>query len=93
MLRSISSKQFLDWVEYAKREPLGRQRADYHAAQIVAMIANVNRDTKRRSKPYTLQDFLLKFEADPPKRKSPDELFAILKQWALVSQAPAIEES
>ena len=42
-------------------EPFNELRADYRAASIVAMIANVNRDAKKHPKGYTLEDFVLKF--------------------------------
>ena len=39
--------------------PLGAERGDYQAGLVASIIANVNRDTRRRSKPFTALDFLV----------------------------------
>lgn len=40
-------------------------------AQVCAMIAEANRDHKRRSRPYTAQDFFKRPGSQPPRRGSP----------------------
>lgn len=45
------------------------------SAMVCAVIANANRDPKRRRKPYTEADFIGRDDgAKPKKKKSPDEL-------------------
>jgi hypothetical protein len=51
----MSALEFAEWMAYYSLEPFGERRADYRSAQIVQMIANVNRT---RGEPYPLSDFL-----------------------------------
>lgn len=60
MLRGLTAKQFMEWEAYARLEPFNELRADYRAAQIVTMIANVNRGAKQKA--YQMDDFLLTFK-------------------------------
>ncbi len=62
MLRSLTAKQLMAWEDYSELEPFDEVRADYRAAQIVTMLANINRDTKKQKTAYKIDDFLLKFE-------------------------------
>jgi hypothetical protein len=71
MLRSISSEQFLEWMQYDTIEPFGEWRDDWRSAEIVTMIANVNRDSKKKREPYRTTDFLVKFgEQEVEKKKA-----------------------
>lgn len=69
LARSLTAKQFREWQMFYDLEPFGEVRDDYRTASIVAMIANVNRDPKKRKEPYKLEDFLLKFGEQPPKKQ------------------------
>lgn len=72
MLQNMTAKQFAEWEIYARLEPFSELRADYRAASIVQMIANVNRSPKHKA--FTVEDFLLRFEtAAKPARKQPWE--------------------
>jgi hypothetical protein len=55
----LSERALAKWVQYWKEEPWGTWRDNAHAAQIVAMLANVNRDSKKRPKPFEFMDFML----------------------------------
>ena len=61
MLRSITAVQLFEWAQYDLIEPFGEWRDDWRSAEIVTMLANVNRDTKKRKQPYKTTDFLVKF--------------------------------
>ncbi|MCR4301789.1 MAG: DUF4035 domain-containing protein [Sulfuricaulis sp.] len=67
MLRGLTAKQFMAWVSYMRLHPIGERRADYRAASVCAVIANVNRG--KDQKPFTVEDFLLKFGEEAPERK------------------------
>lgn len=62
MLKGMTAKQFIGWENYSIIDPFDEQRADYRAAQIVAMLAEVNRNHKKRKNPYTIDEFLLQFK-------------------------------
>ncbi len=69
MLQEISWDEFLEWIEYASLEPFDETRADYRAASICALIANVNRDRRSRPSPFQVSDFLLLFGEDEKPRE------------------------
>jgi hypothetical protein len=67
MLRGLTAKQFTEWEHFAQLEPFDETRQDYRIASIVTMLANINRDPKKKG--YELSDFVLKFDEVPPKKK------------------------
>jgi hypothetical protein len=54
----VSSREYIEWLAYARLEPFGAEADDHRMAQLMALIANVNRDPKRRKTPWTPHDFL-----------------------------------
>ena len=54
----MSSREFTEWLAYARLEPLGPEADDHRMAQLMALTANVNRDPKRRKTPWAPDDFL-----------------------------------
>lgn len=92
MLRSLTAKQFLELEAYKRLNPFREVRADYRAASIVQVIANVNRG--RNQKAYTLQDFLLKFEGverPPLRRQTWQEQLEVAKVIAKAFNAPGLD--
>lgn len=79
MLRSITGRQLLTWEVYDSLEPFGELRADYRAATIACVIANVNRG--KGQKAFTLEDFVLKFGEAAPKKQTWQEQKAIAMMW------------
>lgn len=74
MLREISAQEFIEWVEYAKLEPFDEERADYRTAAIRETLANINRDSKTKPNPYTLEEMLVRFgDAPPPPAPPPQD--------------------
>ncbi len=62
LLRSLTAKQFVGWECYARLEPFDEIRADYRAARIAQVIANVNRGKDTNA--YTDESFLLRYKED-----------------------------
>jgi hypothetical protein len=54
-------REFLDWVALYQIEPWGETRADMNAAMLASLTANLNRDKKKRSKPFGPADFMPDF--------------------------------
>jgi hypothetical protein len=52
----MTAREFTEWQAYYSLEPFGERRADYRTAQIVQMLANINRGPD--TKPFPLSDFL-----------------------------------
>lgn len=68
LLDSISYPELVRWGKYYALEPFGEWPANMRAAQIVATLANINRDSKKRSRPYEIQEFEL-FRRKPKRKK------------------------
>jgi len=58
----ISSREFIEWLAYDSIDPGEPVRSDMNAAMISSIIANVNRDPKKRARPYEPKDFMWDFE-------------------------------
>lgn len=56
--------EFVEWMAFYNIEPFGGLRDDLHAAQVVAMIANVNRDPKKHKAAYKASEFMPDWWAD-----------------------------
>ena len=50
--------EFGEWIAYAHVSPWGEQRADLRSAIVASVIANVNRDSRRRPAPFKPADFM-----------------------------------
>jgi hypothetical protein len=78
MLRNLTAKQFADWERYAHLEPFSEVRADYRAASIVQILANIHRGEKQKA--YPLDDFVLNFgDVEPPKKQTWQEQKTLLR--------------
>lgn len=75
-MAEMSSRDFAEWRAYYNLEPFGDVRADARIAILTSVIANANRDPKRRRKPYTPEDFIPKF--DQEQRQTQEEQLAIV---------------
>lgn len=54
----MSYAEFTDWLVYYRVEPFGAMRDDLHAALVACLIANANRDPKKRRKPFAPGEFI-----------------------------------
>lgn len=61
MLTTITYPQLLEWWYYDQLDPFGGVRGDVQAGVIASTLANINRDTKRKPDPFTVQDFVVDF--------------------------------
>lgn len=74
LMDQITSRQFVDWMAFERLDPIGGQRGDIQAGVIASVIANVNRDTKKQKKPFSITDFM------PFVEKKPSNPIAALRQ-------------
>ena len=58
MVERMDMGTFMDWRRMYHFSPWGEVRGDLRMAISCALTANVNRDTKKRSRPYVPKDFL-----------------------------------
>ncbi len=60
----MSSREFAEWLALYGMEPFGDARADLRSGIVASVIANVNRDPKKRRRPYKPEDFVPRFESE-----------------------------
>lgn len=46
-----------EWMEYDRLEPFGSWRDNWHMAVLTSIVANANRDPKKRAQPFSPSDF------------------------------------
>ena len=80
--------ELMGWREYYGVEPWGLDVKDALQANAVAVLANINRNTEKRSEPYRLKDFLLFAPKEKP-RIEPTVEGKTAAQWRLIFAADA----
>lgn len=85
LLDSISWEELNDWARFDAVDPIGERRADMRSAQQCALMANINRDAKRRPEPFQVSDFMPfeKLVAQPAKDEGA-KIDPALIQWLFV---------
>lgn len=73
----INSREYAEWLAFDRLSPIGGERADYHAAQIVSAVLNVNRG--RRQKAISIPDCLLHW--GPKAKRTWQEIKARMTGW------------
>lgn len=74
----MTSMQLREAEIYAMIEPHGSEQGYIQAAIICSVIANVNRDEKKKPKPFIPEDFLPSFYRKVKKKQSSGEMREIL---------------
>lgn len=64
MLARISSRLLSEWMAYAALEPFGEARADLRMGILASVIANTQRDPKKKREPWRPEDFMPRFAVD-----------------------------
>lgn len=59
LLRRLSSAELTDWIAYSRLRPFGPLVEDQRYGNIMALIANVNRDPKKMPQPFKPSDFMM----------------------------------
>lgn len=67
--RDMPASELLEWMEYERLEPWGSWRDNWHHALNASILANVNRDPKRKSTPFTVADFMYEDPESAQKRR------------------------
>jgi hypothetical protein len=72
-------------MAFATVEPFGPIREDQRAGVVAAIIANVNRDSSAHPEPFTVDEFLPRYEGPEPEPATVDEdrLANKLRTWAM----------
>ena len=60
---------------------------------IASTIANANRDSKKRSKPYQPDDFKVRYRRKEPEAQSPEHMKSIAKSLTLAMGGKVIQHN
>lgn len=58
LLERVSSRELSEWMAYASIEPFGEFQSEWRMARLASVIAEPNRDEKKKSEPFTEKDFM-----------------------------------
>lgn len=58
MLNRISSHELSEWMAFFRLEPFGEGSQEFRMARIASILAETNRDIKKRMEPFTEKDFM-----------------------------------
>lgn len=72
MLAGLRPSELGMWWALWRRDPWGEQRDDLRTGIVASLIANVNRDPKRRSAPFKPEEFMPYFERPDQEEASQD---------------------
>ena len=62
MLEELPHRQFLEWQEYDKIEPIGGLRGDWQIASVCSLVANLAAARSGSRTRFTPKEFLLEFK-------------------------------
>lgn len=83
LLARTSSRELTEWMAYEAVEPFPAQRLELYLAQVAMLIANANRDPKKRPEPFALTDFLLfREEREPTPEEAAEKIARTLEGMA-----------
>lgn len=72
MLAEMKPHHLGEWLALYRIDPWGEWRADLRMGIHASVLANVNRDPKRKPQPYTADDFMPKFTTPAEPEAAPD---------------------
>jgi hypothetical protein len=78
MLRGMSAKQYLEWRRFAEVEPFEEWRSDVRAGAIICALFELQRDRKKKSEPYELDECTPKF-GDAVRKLPPVKDWRVMK--------------
>lgn len=81
LLDAISYEELMQWAHLYQGEPWGQYPENARNAHIISTLANINRDTKKREKPFELKEFML-FRPPEGKPQEPEHGATIAPETA-----------
>jgi len=69
-----------EWERMARGYLARKEQADYRAALICAVLANIHRDEKKRREPYQPSDFMPK-SGEQKAPQTPEQMLRLVELW------------
>lgn len=61
----MSHGEFVEWAAFYSVEPFGEYGHNLRTAMLMSLLANINRDDKKRPQPFELDDFMPDWWEEP----------------------------
>lgn len=87
LLSRMSSRELSEWMAFFSLEPWGAEVEDWRFGMLASVVANANRDPKKKRKPYEPQDFMPRRDRQPSQEQTWEEQARILEAWARAFEA------
>jgi hypothetical protein len=81
LLARFDSMELSEWIAFSYIEPFGDERADYRQALTTCVLANSNRDVKKKPTPFKPEDFMIGKRQAKPKEQSWEEMRDVLQAF------------
>lgn len=80
----MSYDEYLHWAAFFRSEPFGEWRADLRSADLLAMLANINRDPKKQGA-LTHKDFMRDWWQDQRQEDEKPDGKALLEKFRMLT--------
>lgn len=82
LLRRLSREELVEWMAFAEVEPFGSKFEEYLAALVASVVAEVNRNKKKRGRPFAPSEFFQDWgEPDKNKATTPEAMFQFIQRF------------
>lgn len=81
----MSSREFQEWYEFSRLEPLGYVRGDVQAGVVASAIWNIYRDREKRPEPFGPGEFVPRFYGGGAEDEVDD--LALLRKAEMINAA------
>ena len=79
MMARMGTDEFAEWIAFDRIETIRTDAPTWQIAQLTALTANINRDTKKRKEPYGSEDFAMFTGREPTPEQTADEQSAVAR--------------
>lgn len=84
--REMSSAEFTEWIAYAELEPFGGSIDDSKYGMLMAMIANIHRDSRKHPQAFAAHDFTPWREKPRVRQQSQEYMASVLGTYLTAMQ-------
>ena len=91
-MAEVDAREFAEWVAFDEIEGIGQMRLliDHASAALQCILANINRDTKKRKQPFRIDEF--RMFPGKPQKQTREEQYAVARTIAAAFPSAVFEE-
>lgn len=76
----IPREELTEWMAFWQLEPFGSSFEEYQAALVASVIAEVNRNKKKRGRPFSPSEFMSDWGKEEKAEASAESMFAFVQR-------------